>query len=211
MSRVTTRWSSEEVALLRDMSERVYAQDIAHLLARTKASVACMAYSMGIKFVAQKPSRHWSDQDNAFLVENHRVITNQLIADRLGRTRDAIRRRIVQLRLAGHPSPARRWTEADDTYLLLAWQTDLLKDIAAALGRTVAAVLTRAKSEHKVSRPASYYASNGQSYRLFPPELRELIKLNSKLKKGIRDEEHRRLAGASLSGARSAPGQSLRC
>lgn len=201
MTRVTTRWSPEEVTLLKDMHGRVCSQDIGYLLERTRASVASMLYSLGFRDPHSHIACRWTEDEKAFLVKNHRVLTNQQIADQLGRTRGAIRVKIRALRLSGQvgkPGSPQKWTGAEETYLLLAWQTDSLRDIAAALGRTVPAIRLRAKSELKVQRPLSYYASLGQDYRILPAEVRELLTINNKLKKRLRDEEHRRSAGKSV-------------
>lgn len=198
MKRVTKPWSVEELALLKDMRGRVLRQDIAFLLGRTKASVSCMLDFLGQQDPCRKLRSRWTDDDQAFVVKNYRVLTNQQIADQLDRTLQAVRGCIRRLRVSGQAGPRRRWTEVEDTYFLLAWQTDSLSEIAAALGRTVRAVEGRAHAEHQITRSPRYYISIGRAHLLFPPELRELIALNAKLKKGIKDAQHSRPASNSV-------------
>jgi hypothetical protein len=207
MRRAKKPWSAEEVALLQDMRGHVHRQDIAHLLERTKNSVASMLYLYGSQNPRLNPPTRWTREEEAFLIQNHRVLTNQRIADQLGKTRLAVRTKIRDLRLTKRSELPRRWTEADETYLLLAWQTDKLGDIAEALGRTIGAVLIRANVVLGVRRSPSYYVSAGQAWRLLTPELRELMALNTKLKKGLLDAEHRRLARAPLRGTADAASQ----
>lgn len=210
MPRVTTPWCAEEIALLKDMHGCMSYRDIAHLLGRTRASVASMRYFLSMPNL-RDVERRWTEAENDFLLNNHRILTSQEIANRLDRTRAAVRARIRDFRLSGQRGSPRRWTEAEETYLLLAWPTDTLKDIADALGRTVYAVIRRAANELKISRPSSYYASIGRVDLLLPPELRELMTLNKKLKKGLLDAEHRRLAGTPLRGTRGTARKSDRC
>ncbi|MET3498170.1 hypothetical protein [Variovorax boronicumulans] len=194
MKHVTRLWTVEEVALLKDMRGRVASQDIAHLLGRTRGSIRWMSYFLGIRI---RPNRRWRDEEDTFLREKHGVLSNQQIADHLGRTKQAIKGRIRELRLSRTVAP-RRWTETEDTYLLLAWQTDKLSDIAIALDRTISAVRLRAKLEHKIRRSPSYYISIGRAHHLFPQDLRDLITINTRLKKGLIDAEHRRSSGTPL-------------
>ena len=198
MPRMTTPWCAEEIALLKDMYGRVCLKDIQCLLERSRASVDNMRHLLGLFGPRTYVAGGWTDAEQAFLVRNYRVLTNQQIADQLGKLRLVVRTKIKALRLSGQSGAPPKWTEAEETYLLVAWQTDSAKDIAAALGRTVPAVRLRARSELKVRRPWSYYASLGQDWRLLPPEARELLRLNQLLKKRLRDEEHRRSAGATL-------------
>lgn len=203
MPRLKNPWCDEEIALLKDMHGCVSHRDIAHLLGRTKASVESKRRFLGLPSL-YSVERSWSKDEHEFLLQNHRVLTNQQIADHLCRNKGAVRSRIKLFRLAGPQKLPRRWTEADDTYLLLAWEIDTLEEIARALGRTVPAVQTHVRDELKIRRSPRYYISIGHSYRLLPPELRDLITLNKKLKKGLRDAEHRRSEGAPLRGNRGA-------
>lgn len=203
MPRVTTPWCAEEIALLKEMHGNVPTQDIAYFLGRSKASVACMQYSLGLSR-SYRAWRSWTAEDLSFIVKNHRSLTNQQIADRLGRSRGAVRAQIRDLRLSGQSGSFPPWTEAEETYLLLAWPTDSLKDIGEALGRSVCAVTLRALNVLKIRRPPSYYLSINRPDLLLPRDLREVMALNRLLKKGLSDAEHRRSADASLRGARGA-------
>lgn len=197
LPRTTIRWTADEVSLLEDMHGRVCVEDIGYLLERTRASVGCKRYSLGLRG-SRGATRSWTDEEEAFLAKNHRIVANQQIADQLGKSREAVRYKIKDLRLSGQSGSFRKWTEAEEMYLLWAWQTDTLREIAAALGRTVPAIRVRARSELSVQRPLSYYASLGQDYRLLPAEVRELLTLNRQLKTRLRDEEHRRSARSAV-------------
>ncbi|WP_157627242.1 hypothetical protein [Variovorax boronicumulans] len=208
MTRVTNHWSAEEKALLMDMSGQLRSEDVAHLLGRTKASVRSMHNSLARQAPGHEAPRRWTAEERDFLAMNHLVLTNRQIANRLDRTRAAVRTMIVKLRLVDPSDLPRRWTEAEDTYLLWAWQTDAVSDIVEALGRTAEAVYYRMGVVHQIPRPLSYYAISGQAYRLYSPEFRELIALRKRLKKGLLDAEYRRSTRATLRGVGGIGGKS---
>jgi hypothetical protein len=161
------RWTAWEDALIRDgyTSARPCAEIAAQLPRRSVASVAARAGKLGLSTYA----RGWSIQDDRRLAHlTVRGDTLEDVAQRLGRTPEAIRRRAVRLGAtppAPAPAPrrARRWTSAEDELLHLHHALNPAR-LAQLLGRSDSAVCRRLcalglragaqrSPHHPVSRP----------------------------------------------------------
>lgn len=90
-------------------------------------------------------------------------------------------------------------------------EVQLLKDVAPVMrtsqiarltGRSIGAIKEKIRFLD-IKRPASFCVEHGLSYHLLPPDLKEVIGLQKKLKRKLRDEEHRRLAATPLRATRN--------
>ena len=140
------RWTAWEDALIRDgyTSALPCAEIAAQLPHRSVASVAARARKLGLSTYA----RRWSARDDWRLAQlTARGDTLEDLAERLGRTPEAIRRRAVRLGArppAAAPAPrrARRWTTEEDELLRLHRAVNPAR-LAQLLGRSDAAVCRR--------------------------------------------------------------------
>lgn len=139
-------WAGWEDALIRDgyTSALGCAQIARQLPRRSTASVAARARKLGLATYA----RRWSIQDDRRLAQlTARGVTLEIVAQRLGRTPEAIRRRSMR-RGAKPPRPApaphrgHRWTSEEDQLLRLQHSLNPAL-LAALLGRSDAAVCHR--------------------------------------------------------------------
>jgi hypothetical protein len=161
------RWTAWEDALIRDgYTSALPCNEIAAQLPhRSVASVAARARKLGLSTYA----RRWSAQDECRLAHlTARGDTLEDVAQRLGRTQEAIRRRAVRLgarppAAALAPRRARRWSTEEDELLRLhsalnpARLAQLLGRSDAAVCRRLCALGLRAGAQrsphHPVSRP----------------------------------------------------------
>jgi len=140
------RWTGWEDALIRDgyTSALGCAQIARQLPHRSTASVAARARKLGLATYA----RRWSAQDDQRLARlTARGVTLEKVAQRLGRTPEAIRRRGMRLgakppRPAPAPHRGRRWTSEEDELLRLHHSLNPAR-LAELLGRSDAAVCHR--------------------------------------------------------------------
>lgn len=140
------RWAAWEDALLRDgyTSAQSCAEIARQLPQRSPGSVAARARKLGLTTYA----RRWSTQDNQRLAYvTARGLTLEEVAQRLGRTPEAIRRRAARLGTqppppAPAPRRARRWTAEEDDLLQLHHALNPAR-LAELLGRSDAAVCRR--------------------------------------------------------------------
>ncbi len=140
------RWTGWEDALIRDgyTSALGCAQIARQLPHRSTASVAARARKLGLATYA----RRWSAQDDQRLAQlTARGVTLEKVAQRLGRTPEAIRRRAMRLgtkppRPAPAPHCGHRWTNEEDGLLRLHHSLNPAQ-LAELLGRSDAAVCHR--------------------------------------------------------------------
>jgi hypothetical protein len=140
------RWTPSEDALIWDgyTSALPCTEVAAQLPHRSVASVAARARKLGLSTYA----RRWSAEDDRRLAHlTARGDTLEDVAQRLGRTPEAIRRRAVRLGArppAAGPAPrrVRRWTSAEDELLRLHRALNPAR-LAQLLGRSDTAVCRR--------------------------------------------------------------------
>ena len=88
----------------------------------------------------------WSPAEEAFLIQHHGTLSNQVIAERLGRSIPAVESRTQVLRRSGAIPNAPRepdWTEAEDRKLIAGYAHYTTAMLAEDLGRTKGAIDTR--------------------------------------------------------------------
>jgi len=159
------RWTGWEDALIRDgyTSALGCAQIARQLPRRSTASVAARAGKLGLATYA----RRWSIQDDRRLAQlTARGVTLEIVAQRLGRTPEAIRRRAMR-RGAKPPRPApaphrgHRWTSEEDELLRLhhslnpARLAELLSRSDAAVCRRLCALGVSASAQRSPHHPVS--------------------------------------------------------
>jgi hypothetical protein len=159
------RWAEWEDALIRDgyTSALPCAEIARQLPQRTTASVAARAHKLGLISYA----RRWSTDDDLRLMRlTAQGSTLEDVAQRLGRTPEAIRRRSSRLGLA-RPAPAsaprhaRRWTPEEDELLRLhhavnpARLAELLGRSDVAVCRRLCAIGLRARAQRSPHHPGN--------------------------------------------------------
>ena len=140
------RWAEWEDAVLRDgyTSALPCAEIARQLPQRTPTSVAARARKLGLISYA----RRWSTDDDQRLMQlTARAATLEDVAQRLGRTPEAIRRRAARLAIespspAPAPRQARRWSREEDELLRLHHALNPAR-LAELLGRSDVAVCQR--------------------------------------------------------------------
>ena len=159
------RWTDWEDALIRDgyTSALGCAQIARQLPHRSAASVPARASKLGLATYA----RRWSIQDDQRLAQlTARGATLEDVAQRLGRTPEALRRRAARLgakppRPAPAPRRARHWTGEEDELLRLhhalnpARLAELLGRSDAAVCRRLCALGLRASAQRSPHHPVS--------------------------------------------------------
>ena len=159
------RWAEWEDAVLRDgyTSALPCAEIARQLPQRTTTSVAARARKLGLISYA----RRWSTDDDQRLMRlTARGSTLEDVAQRLGRTPEAIRRRASRLAIeppAPAPAPrhARRWTREEDELLRLHHAlnpgrlAELLGRSDGAVCRRLCAIGLRARAQRSPHHPGN--------------------------------------------------------
>ena len=127
------------------------------------------------------------------------VLTDAQLAELFGINVATAKSRRYKLGIYKGGEGRSRWADIDLDLFFALFQTEHLSFIAECFGKT--ADQTRDKARyHGWKRPASYYAAEPNLRHLtYPPELRETVWLNRKLRKAL-NEQHRRASGSSLQG-----------
>ena len=161
------RWAAWEDAVIRDgyTSALPYAEIARELPHRSPTSLAARARKLDLISYA----RRWSIHDDERLVQlSTRGSTLENVAQRLGRTPEAIRRHAPRLGInppepAPAPRHARRWTPEEDELLRLhhalnpARLAELLGRSDTAVCRRLCALGLRARAQH-----SPHYSGNGR-------------------------------------------------
>ena len=159
------RWAEWDDAVVRDgyTSALPCAEIARQLPKRTTTSVAARARKLGLISYA----RRWStDDDQRLMRVTARGTTLEEMAQRLGRTPEAIRRRASRLGVeapapAPAPRQARRWTREEDELLRLhhalnpARLAELLGRSDAAVCRRLCAIGLRARAQRSPHHPGN--------------------------------------------------------
>lgn len=126
------------------------------------------------------------------------LLTNQELGNLLGISPHAARYRRYRLGLIKSSPPLKLSLDPDEVDLFFAlFQTERLRFIAEIFGLSIRQV------RHKAivlgwKRPASYYNTHPSLlHHNYPPELREVIRLNNQLRKAL-GEQYRCSARASI-------------
>ena len=173
------RWAEWEDGVLRDgYSSALPCAEIARQLPqRTTTSVAARAHKLGVISYA----RRWSTDDDQHLTRlTARGSTLEEVAQRLGRTPEAIRRRASRLGVqppvpAPAPRQGRRWTKEEDELLRLhhalnpARLAAVLERSDAAVCRRLCAIGLRARAQRSPHHPANGPVAQAAARRAAEP------------------------------------------
>lgn len=173
------RWAEWEDAVLRDgyTSALPCAEIARQLPQRTTTSVAARAHKLGLISYA----RRWSTDDDRHLTRlTARGSTLEEVAQSLGRTPEAIRRRASRLGVqppvpAPAPRQGRRWTKEEDELLRLhhalnpARLAALLERSDAAVCRRLCAIGLRARAQRSPHHPANGPVAQAAARRAAEP------------------------------------------
>lgn len=93
--------------------------------------------------------KKWTEEEEQFLRDNYRSMSNSKLAKALGRTKHSVDGRIKKLNLKRRakrkPSESRRWTVEEDAFLESNYMNMPHAKIAKALNRTVPSIRMRCK------------------------------------------------------------------
>ena len=173
------RWAEWDDAVVRDgyTSALPCAEIARRLPQRTTTSVAARARKLGLISYA----RRWStDDDQRLMRVTARGTTLEEMAQRLGRTPEAIRRRASRLAIeppapASAPRHARRWTREEDELLRLHHAlnpgrlAELLGRSDGAVCRRLCAIGLRAHAQRSPHHPGNGRAARADARRVAKP------------------------------------------
>lgn len=119
--------------------------------------------------------------------------TDSMIAALLGTSRSVIEQRRRKLGLIHKQPPFLPWTEPEKRLIEDLAPCMSNEELAELLGRPPRSV-ERCVRRLGVVRPPLYYIERGMAFHAYPPELQEVIRLHNKVKRALKNEEHRRSA-----------------
>ncbi len=154
-------------------------------------------------FARRAPGFSWTVNHTALLLAVAETATDAETAELFGRTKRgvfSVRRRFGVKR--ADPNWTRRYTVDEDTLLLDLFPHVATSDLARLLDRTECSIYSRALKLGLSKTPERLIEAH-QVHRLLPGEVRDLIALNEKVKRKLR-EEHSRSARATHGGVRGA-------
>lgn len=151
----------------------------------------CSARCSGLAGWAATGAAAISAQRDALIKALMSTETDSTIAALLGTSRTAIAQRRQRLRLL-HQQPV-LWSEGEKRMLADMAPSMSNSELSELLGRSAQSI-GRCLKRNGISRPPTFYLERGQPFNDYPPELQEVIRLHNKVKRRLRDEEHRRSA-----------------
>jgi hypothetical protein len=104
-------WSDQDKQALRDNWKTRSDPELAASLGRSVQSIQLMRHRLGLLRAAGKESRRWSDWQTATLRRLHSIVDEEALAERLGRTVEAVRGKLRRMGLRNRK--VHDWTEAE--------------------------------------------------------------------------------------------------
>lgn len=83
------KWTEEENAVLTALAGTIPAAEIAAILGRTESAVRNRCKVRGLSVSTTGPRRYWSEEEEEFLISNHKRLTIIQMSEHLGRTYDS--------------------------------------------------------------------------------------------------------------------------
>lgn len=152
---------------------------------RKCCSSRCSSFWARVKFGLPVWTAH---EDSMLRVLSADGFTNLEISALLAFNKTTVLKKKAELSLT---TRACEWGEAETDVLRDLYEILGNAELSALLGRSLSSVTTKLK-KMKLKRPASWYLARGLPYLAYPPELQEVIQLQGKLKRQLKNEKHRR-------------------
>lgn len=156
-----------------------------------RPKIFCSARCAGLASWAATEAAELSAQRDALIKALMSTETDSTIAALLGTSRTSIAHRRKKLRLL-HQDPV-VWSEDEKRMLADMAPSMSNNELSELLGRSAESI-ERCLKRNGIKRPPSFYFERGKPFYAYPPELQEVIRLHNKVKRQLRDEEHRRSA-----------------
>lgn len=136
------KWTEEELDLLKSGKT---VREVMTLTNRTDSSVRGKAKRLGIEMKASPTV--WTEEEIEYLTKNVRRCTYQSIANRLGRTPEAVGLKAHELGISFHAKSniRKKWTEEEDLYLENNYSKSSMKRLCLKLDRSAVAIRSRAR------------------------------------------------------------------
>ena len=133
-------WTEEAINKLIELSKSKKLGELVIELGKSSKSIKDKAKSLGITIILNRKS--WSQEDINELTKliNEGKLTTKEIADKLGRTEDAITIKVNRLGLKIQTNDKRYWTKEEEILLSDLWGNKSIDKIAKKLNRTVSSV-----------------------------------------------------------------------
>ncbi|MEP7220166.1 MAG: hypothetical protein ABI876_14680, partial [Bacteroidota bacterium] len=144
-------WSAEEDAYLRRHYQTTPMEEIAVDLDRSRKSVVHRMNKLGLPVEDRYHSRmvYWTTEQDDVLRKQYQKMSVEELAEKLGRTRDAIIKRLAALDLRVNPARGKkppRWTSKEDATMRLLYRKLGSRELSKRLGRSVDAIQARART-----------------------------------------------------------------
>ncbi len=151
--RSKTRWSRADDALLRKLYDHRSTKELALRFNCTAREIEARRRHLRLR----RPDtisvpRRWSEAEDALLRELAGSTDRKEIAQRLGRSRQAVTDRADRLGVMCGDDKLRRWQPEEDNILRSLWKQASVAELAAQLGRTVLGVRHRLQKLDLVER-----------------------------------------------------------
>jgi hypothetical protein len=169
----------------------------AHIGSLRFCSMSCRVYAQ------RAPGGSWTANHTALLLAVAASATDAEMAELFGFRRESVlslRRRFGFKRT--DPDSTRRYTPDEDMLLMDLYPHVATSDLAKLLDRTESSIYSRS-TKLRLSKTPRRLIEAHHAHRILPREVRDLIALNEKVKRKLR-EEHSRSARAAHGGVRSA-------
>lgn len=134
------------------------------------------------------PGYTWTANHTALLLAVAESATDAETAELLGRTKRAVVTVRRRFGLRKPPTiPVRRFTAGEDALMADLYPHVSSSDLALLLDRTQRSIDSRAR-KLGLTKTVERLIAAGHTHRLLPPEVRELIALNSRIKRKLREK-----------------------
>lgn len=142
-------YSLEDLKYIKENWEKETISSMSKKLGCSRKAVSNQAKKMGLEL----PGQIWTDEQDQFLKENIELSAKE-IAEKIGKTEQAIYNRISRLGLTKTPN----WTLEEEELLELYWGCEPVETIAKRVNKTVVAVLHKSKRMNL----GNFFDANGE-------------------------------------------------
>jgi len=137
-------WTEIDNQKLMELSKTKKLSELVIELNRTTASIKRQAKKLGIKLATDK--KQWTEEEYQQLKQMVMIdkMSVKEIAEKLGRTEDAINLKINRSGLINQTNDKKQWTEEEELLLSDLWGSEPIEIIAKKLNRTVSSLTNKA-------------------------------------------------------------------